>query len=89
MHIESESKRYSSLLVENIVSLENTLDEDEHIKAEIDTYLRQKTSISVESGLKDFPIIRNIFLKYNCIRSSEAICERMFSYAGNFISNFT
>lgn len=55
-----------------------------HVKDEIERYLRVKPTSSIQNGLKDYPIIRSIFMKFNCIQTSEAICERMFSYAGNF-----
>lgn len=57
------------------------------IMNEIDSYLREKTNLSIEDGLKDYPVMRKIFEKYNCIRTSEALCERMFSYAGILYSN--
>lgn len=74
------------------------MDNKSRILNEIDSYLRTKTSNSVEDVLKDYPVIHKLFLKFNCIRASEAICERLFSYAGlyfvilnsskNFIINY-
>lgn len=54
----------------------------EQIEKEIDKFLSEKTSTNVCETLKDFPNIKKVFMKYNCIRCSEAICERLFSYAG-------
>lgn len=71
-----------SLLIENVVSLNDSVDDKSRIMNEIDSYLRAKTNLSTEDGLKDFPVMRKIFQKYNCIRTSEAICERLFSYCG-------
>lgn len=87
MYIAFES---TSLLVENDVSLGDDIDQRTSIMMEIDLYLRTKTNGDIDEGLKDFPLIRKLFLKYNCIRSSEAICERLFSYAGvyYFIKQF-
>lgn len=78
----------NSLLIENVVCIDDMEDRRSRIMTEIEYYLREKTNKSVEDGLKDYPIIRKIFLKFNCIKSSEAICERMFSYAGNFQFHF-
>lgn len=54
------------------------------IRREVDAYFSTKPSLKINDGLNDFPNIRRVFLKFNCIRSSEAICERMFSYSGEF-----
>lgn len=70
------------MLIENVVSLDDSVDDKSRIMNEIDSYLRTKTNLSIENGLKDFPVMRKIFQKYNCIRTSEAICERLFSYCG-------
>lgn len=75
-----------SLLVENDVSLGDDIDQKTSIMTEIDLYLRAKTNANVDEGLKDFVYIQQLFLKYNCIRSSEAICERLFSYAGVYFT---
>lgn len=77
------------MLIENDVTASiRTLDEKDLILKEIEGYLCEKTNPNITDGLKDFPVIRDVFIKYNCIRSSEAICERMFSYAGKFIKLF-
>lgn len=75
----------NELLVENDVSLSigDLWNDREKIIKQIDAYLCTKTTPNIEEGLKNFPIILEMFEKFNCIRSSEAICERMFSYAGN------
>lgn len=52
-----------------------------NIAREINTYLASACDHEYEY-LNNYPTIKQIFLKFNCIRSSEAICERMFSYAG-------
>lgn len=70
--------------MENDVSMGDSWDRTTQITKEVDNYLHTKTCANIEDGLKDFPIIRKMFLKFNCIRSSEAICERMFSYAGTY-----
>lgn len=60
----------------------------EVMKREVDMYFNKKPSSNINEGLNEFPNIYRVFLKFNCIRSSEAICERMFSYAGNFFIRF-
>lgn len=35
--------------------------------------------------LEKFPLIKDIYLKYNCIFQTEADVERVFSYAGIFL----
>ncbi|XP_055308862.1 uncharacterized protein LOC129572786 [Sitodiplosis mosellana] len=72
-----------SLLIEHDVSdtMGASLDFDTTLMMEINSYLCSKTE-NIENGLQKYPILRRIFLKYNCIRSTEAICERLFSYAG-------
>lgn len=64
----------------------NSVTRELMIKDEIDSYLRAKLEPDVKKGLQNYPVIRSIFKKYNCIRSSEAICEREFSYAGNLVN---
>lgn len=59
-------------------------DLDSVLMTEIDKYLRTQTTSDVKAGLSDFPYIRKLYLKFNSIRSTEAICERLFSYAGKF-----
>lgn len=75
----------NKLFVENDVCIDDTWNSSHRIRNEIDSYLHSKTNANIEDGLKDFPIVRQMFLKFNCIRSSEAICERMFSYAGKLL----
>lgn len=53
------------------------------IRDEIDNYLRRPTNDNVMEELNSFPTISALFMKFNCIRSSEAICERLFSFAGS------
>lgn len=60
----------------------NKSDYKEIIMREVDMYLSSKPASNIVAGLRDYPNLRRVFLKFNCIRSSEAICERMFSYAG-------
>lgn len=55
------------------------------ISIEVDAFLKSMRDESIENGLTNYPNIQRVFLKYNCIRSSEAICERLFSYAGDFL----
>lgn len=52
------------------------------IVSEIAAFLSTRTTTNIVDGLNNYPTIKRIFLKYNCIRSTEAICERLFSYAG-------
>lgn len=73
------------LLVEFDVSASiglNKRDFKDDIRREVDMYFSTKPSLNIEDGLRSYPNIHRVFLKFNCIRSSEAICERMFSYAG-------
>lgn len=58
------------------------------IKDEIERFLRAKSTSNLAADLADYPNIRVIFMKFNCIRSSEAICERLFSFAGGFFSDY-
>lgn len=51
------------------------------IMDEIIRYLKAPTSNDINEHLHQFPLIRDVYIKYSCIRTSEAICERMFSYA--------
>lgn len=73
-----------SLLVENDVrvSLANVIDRDANLVNEIADFLLARTTTNLKEGLDKFPTIKKLFFKFNCIRSSEAICERIFSYAG-------
>lgn len=78
----------NKLLIENDVCIGVPWDQETRIMKEIDRYLFTKANVNLEDGLNDFPTIRKLFLKFNCIRSSEAICERMFSYAGELLCPF-
>lgn len=84
------SQDVSSLLIEHDVSatMADSIDYDFILIQEIVNYLCTKTTQNIQDGLKDFPTIRKMFLKYNCIRSTEAICERMFSYAGKLFNSY-
>lgn len=79
---------YSTLLVENDVSsgLSAVLDVNSRNMYEIENWLCLSTDPDIKAAFKDFPLIKKLFMKFNCIRSSEAICERLFSYAGMFTS---
>lgn len=81
-HTPTRTHDTNKLLIENDVCIGDPWDQKTRIMKEIDRYLFAKTNVNVEDGLNDFPNIRKLFLKFNCIRSSEAICERLFSYAG-------
>lgn len=58
--------------------------------AELSAYLRKpKIVYQTENHdlerlmyLNDFPIIKQLYLKYNCIFATEADVERVFSFAG-------
>lgn len=63
-------------------SICDAIDTEFTLMKEIDQYLLSSTTANIEDGLKFYPHIRAIYEKYNCIRSTEAICERLFSYAG-------
>lgn len=89
---QTESNDDDGLLVFNNVNLGNDhyncSTSEAKIKEEIDAYLRAKPEPDLIKGLKDFPVIRSIFSKFNCIRSSEAVCERMFSFADEILIMF-
>lgn len=76
----------SSFLVRNNIasSLMERIDNDKNrvLLNEITQYLHAPTSDDIIGELNKFPIIKKIYQKYACVRTSEAICERMFSYAG-------
>lgn len=78
-------ERHFSLLIENDVtaSLASAIDIDLNLVNEIDEYLLAKTTTNLDN-LSKYPTIRKLYMKFNCIRPSEAICERLFSYAGMF-----
>lgn len=52
---------------------------------EIKSYLREPTTHDLHS-LDKYPEMKKVFLKFNCLMTSEADCERIFSYAGMFVS---
>lgn len=79
----ANNHEYNDLLIENDVSFGGEdFDFEMRVGDEIDRFLRSKTTVNIEEGLENFPIIARLYMKYNSIRSTEAICERMFSYAG-------
>lgn len=84
---KKKNKSFRDLFIKNDVSatIGDIYDNKERIKREIEAYLSMPDTTDIEQGLSKFPSVRELFLKYNCIRSSEAICERMFSYAGECI----
>lgn len=59
---------------------------------EISSYLRkpklvyQTTNHNFERliYMNEFPILKQLYLKYNCIFATEADVERVFSFAGRF-----
>lgn len=69
------------LIIVNDVSNNSAPTQRDRIEEEIDDFLNEKTTEKLET-LDRFPHIKKVFMKFNCIRSSEAICERLFSYAG-------
>lgn len=73
------------MLIENDVSVsfKQLYSEKEQMTKEIEAYMSTPTTSNIKEGLENFPTVRRLYMKYNCVRSSEAICERMFSYAGN------
>lgn len=80
-----EYETSDDLFIENDVSRNMPIfDEEIQISSEIDSYLSSKSTPDVNEGLKEFPTVAKLYRKYNCIRSTESICERMFSYAGLF-----
>lgn len=59
---------------------------EEHIKnhTEISRYIKYEAEKDIENleQLSLFPIVRELYRKYNVIMPSEADVERLFSYAG-------
>lgn len=57
--------------------------QDQQIRIEIMSYLRRSASDEAEdlSQLDEFPIIRKLFVKYNCLLPSSASVERIFNFA--------
>lgn len=80
--VDTKINTTNELLIENDICIGEPLDQKARVLNEINQYLSTKVNVNLVDGLKGFPIIRKLFLKFNCIRSSEAVCERMFSYAG-------
>ncbi|XP_031632092.1 uncharacterized protein LOC116346286 isoform X2 [Contarinia nasturtii] len=77
------NKLATSFLIKNDVSskFKSSMNMNFNVVREINTYLGSPCNHEYEY-LNQYPNIKQLFLKFNCIRSSEAICERMFSYAG-------
>ncbi|XP_055308410.1 uncharacterized protein LOC129572471 [Sitodiplosis mosellana] len=74
-----------SFLVENDVTalFRATTNLNFSLIHEVHMYLTTPpTNMDCCKYLSDFPTIRKLYLKYNSIRTSEAICERLFRYAG-------
>lgn len=65
--------------------LERELCSGQTVSAEISSYLREKHSLDMDI-LEKYPFIKQIYLKFNCIKTSEAIMERIFCYAGLLLS---
>lgn len=65
---------------------------EDHIKnsSEIARYLKYQTENDIENleQLNLFPMVRELYKKYNVIMPSEADVERLFSYAGICILSF-
>lgn len=81
---KSKKPTFRDLLIKNDVSaaIGESHDIKQRVKDEIDDYLSAPDNPNIEDELSRFSNIRKVFFLYNCIKSSEAICERMFSYAG-------
>lgn len=60
--------------------------------AEMSSYLRKSKLVYQTKNhsferlayMNEFPILKELYLKYNCIFATEADVERVFSYAGSF-----
>lgn len=61
--------------------LEREIGQTESISIEATAFLRVPTTDDFEQ-FGQFPRLKNVFLKFNCIMTSEALMERMFSFAG-------
>lgn len=74
----------NSLLISNDVTMNiaTNVDIESIVTVEIENYLTCPVASDINDGLKSFPMVQKLFRKFNSIRSTEAICERMFSYAG-------
>lgn len=78
---------HDCLLIENNVSVDmDDIDFEIQMEHEVDTFLRTKTTTNIADGLANFPTIKKLYMKFNSIRSTEAICERMFSYADKWVT---
>lgn len=64
------------------VSEASHISQELRLQNEIEKYLTTKKCRDISDGLREYPTISKLFYKFNCIRSTEAICERLFSYAG-------
>lgn len=71
----------------SITAISNT-DRDTAILTEITQFLSSKPCNNKLEHLNKYPIIKQVFCKFNCIQTSEAICERLFSVAGKSICLF-
>lgn len=84
--------RFSTFLIPNDVRRSGSFapinESYAEFRAEIERYLRAPTSDDIIGHLNEYPLIRQVYLKYSCIRTSEAICERMFSFAGKLFELF-
>lgn len=65
-----------------LASTSKPIDAELQLKNEIEKFLNSPKNPNISEGLEDAPTICKLYMKYNSIRSTEAICERMFSYAG-------
>lgn len=65
-----------------LTSSSKPIDYEIRLQNEIEQYINTPTNANISEGLQNAPTIRKLYMKYNSIRSTEAICERMFSYAG-------
>lgn len=82
---DESSSDFDGLLIYNDVStsvITTNVSREISLQNEIERFLSSKNAKNVTDGLAEYPTIRKLFLKFNCIRSTEAICERLFSYAG-------
>lgn len=63
--------------------------------AEISSYLRKSKLVYQTENhhfersiyMNEFPILKQLYLKYNCIFATEADVERVFSFAGSLSLN--
>lgn len=76
LHIVSLLREYN-----NKALLEREFGGSALIAVEIANYFKQSTNQDWQC-LEKFPIIKKLYLKYNCIPCNEADVERIFSFAG-------